>query len=191
MYSSLTEFIFGRSQSRGNHHICDLEYAVKRVNSALLSRLPRQFKRHPPMADLVSPSSTEAKPALPLGPQLLSAINDFSLTSQQLLLTLSAPHSATSPPPPESLIQNLSRLDQLLASLLAQSKTHARNQARIESLVQSIKDHDQKWRQDVIELEEARRNLGLIVEEGRKDSLKMESVEQGPIPVLTLVHTQW
>jgi hypothetical protein len=138
------------------------------------------------MADLAAADyvATQADPSVALRPQLLSALHRFSVHSQNLLYNLSTPHSATTPSP-ESQIEKLSRLDQYLASLLTQSKTHAHNQARIESLAKSIKEHDQRWRQDVRELEQARRKLGLIVDEGRKDRRKMEAVEQGPVLMLT------
>ncbi|KAH9072379.1 vitamin-D-receptor interacting mediator subunit 4-domain-containing protein [Lactarius deliciosus] len=139
------------------------------ANNASAS-LPRPLQRDQLRGPLLQDSTT----GLLLGP-----LNHLNSVAQQLLQSLSPPH--TKPPLPPS-ITALAEADAALASAVQLAHIHQKKQKRIEALKSDVLALENSWRNVIVQLEEGRRDLEAIIAEG---DVRLDAIEQakaGAIP---------
>ncbi|KAH8989828.1 vitamin-D-receptor interacting mediator subunit 4-domain-containing protein [Lactarius akahatsu] len=110
---------------------------------------------------------------------LLGPLNHLNSVAQQLLQSLSPPH--TKPPLPPS-INALAEADAALASAVQLAHIHQNKQKRIEALESDVLALENSWRNVIVQLEEGRRDLEVIIAEG---DVRLDAIEQakaGAIP---------
>ncbi|OBZ73879.1 hypothetical protein A0H81_06378 [Grifola frondosa] len=97
---------------------------------------------------------------------LLDPLDQLQALAQVLFQSLGPPQ--TRPPPPPSISALLS-VDAQLASAIQLTRTHQVRQRKIEQLKDEVLELDRRWREIVSELEEGRRELDEIYQNGNKE----------------------
>ncbi|KAH9172985.1 vitamin-D-receptor interacting mediator subunit 4-domain-containing protein [Lactarius sanguifluus] len=141
------------------------------ANNASAS-LPRSLQRDQFRGPLIQDSTT----GLLLGP-----LNHLNSVAQQLLQSLSPPH--TKPPHPPS-ITALAEADAALASAVQLAHIHQKKQKRIEALKSDVLALENSWRNVIVQLEEGRRDLEAIIAEG---DVRLDAIEQAKAGTATLI----
>jgi mediator of RNA polymerase II transcription subunit 4 len=132
--------------------------------------LPRSLQRDQPRGPLSSDSTT----SLLLGP-----LNHLNSVAQQLLQSLSPPHTKPPLPPP---ITALAEADAALAAAVQLAHTHQKKQQRIDALKADVLVLETSWRDVIVQLEEGRRDLETIISEGDDRLNAMEQAKAGRSP---------
>jgi Vitamin-D-receptor interacting Mediator subunit 4 len=104
--------------------------------------------------------------------QLLGPLNHLNSVAQQLLHSLSPPHTKPPPPPP---ITALADADAALAAAVQLARLHQKKQQRIEALKADVLALEDSWRTVIMKLEEGRRDLEGIISEG---DVRLAAIEQ-------------
>jgi mediator of RNA polymerase II transcription subunit 4 len=104
--------------------------------------------------------------------QLLEPLNHLNSIAQQLLHSLSPPH--TKPPPPPT-VNALADADAALAAAMQLARLHQRKQQRIEALKSDVLALEDSWRTVIMRLEEGRRELEAIISEG---DVRLAAIQQ-------------
>lgn len=104
--------------------------------------------------------------------QLLEPLNHLNSIAQQLLHSLSPPH--TKPPPPPT-VTAFADADAALAAAVQLARLHQRKQQRIEALKSDVLALEDSWRTVIMRLEEGRRDLEAIISEG---DVRLAAIEQ-------------
>ena len=104
--------------------------------------------------------------------QLLAPLNHLNSIAQQLLHSLSPPH--TKPPPPPT-VTAFADADAALAAAVQLARLHQRKQQRIEALKSDVLALEDSWRTVIMRLEEGRRELEAIISEG---DVRLAAIEQ-------------
>jgi len=99
-------------------------------------------------------------------------LNHLNSIAQQLLQSLSTPHTKPPLPPP---ITALAEADAALAAAVQLAHTHQKKQKRIEALKSDILALENSWRNVIVQLEEGRRDLEAIIAEG---DARLNAIEQ-------------
>jgi mediator of RNA polymerase II transcription subunit 4 len=133
--------------------------------------LPRSSQRDQSRGPLPPDSTT----SLLLGP-----LNHLNSVAQQLLQSLSPPHTKPPPPPP---ITALAEADAALAAAVQLAHIHQKKQQRIEALKADVLALESSWRDVIVQLEEGRRDLETIISEGDDRLNAMEQAKAGRSPV--------
>ncbi|KAL6309306.1 vitamin-D-receptor interacting mediator subunit 4-domain-containing protein [Sparassis latifolia] len=110
---------------------------------------------------------------------LLEPLNTLQALSQQLFQSLGPVQARPPPPPPISVFV---AVDDALASAVQLSRTHQVKQRRIEQLKREVLELEGRWRQIVQELEDGRRELGVIVRDGEERIKSIEEAKTASIP---------
>jgi mediator of RNA polymerase II transcription subunit 4 len=103
---------------------------------------------------------------------LLGPLNHLNSVAQQLLQSLSPPHTKPPPPPP---ITALAEADAALAAAIHLSHVHQKKQQRIDALKADVLALEDSWRTIIAQLEEGRRNLEAVITEG---DARLNAIEQ-------------
>ena len=103
---------------------------------------------------------------------LLGPLNHLNSVAQQLLQSLSPPHTKPPPPPP---ITALAEADAALAAAVHLSHVHQKKQQRIDALKADVLALEDSWRTIIAQLEEGRRNLEAVITEG---DARLNTIEQ-------------
>jgi len=106
-------------------------------------------------------------------------LNELTKLSQILFHSLSP--SQTKPPPPPPLDAFI-RVDAALADALQLTAVHQRKQGRIESLKSEIFELEARWRDICTQLEEGKRTLERIIDEGDERIKGIEEAREAAIP---------
>ena len=133
--------------------------------------LPRSLQRD----QLRGPLPPDSTTGLLLGP-----LNHLSSVAQQLLQSLSPPH--TKPPPPPPIIA-LADADATLAAAVQLAHIHQKKQQRIEALKSDVLALENSWRNVIVQLEEGRRDLEAIIAEG---DVRLNAIEQAKAGMATV-----
>lgn len=104
--------------------------------------------------------------------QLLGPLNHLNSVAQQLLHSLSPPHTKPPPPPP---VTALADADAALAAAVQLARLHQKKQQRIEALKVDVLALEDSWRTVIMKLEEGRRDLEGIISEG---DVRLAAIEQ-------------
>jgi mediator of RNA polymerase II transcription subunit 4 len=139
--------------------------------------LPRSLQRDQPRGPLPPDSTT----SLLLGP-----LNHLNSVAQQLLQSLSPPHTKPPLPPP---ITALAEADAALAAAVQLAHIHQKKQQRIEALKADVLALENSWRDVIVQLEEGRRDLETIISEGDDRLNAIEQAKGGRSPVRWKVST--
>lgn len=126
------------------------------------------------MAIPATPSLTPAQvalipsPSLPLAPQLTHLLARFTELSLQLfsLLSASTPSASSGT---AAIYDELARLDEKLAGLMAMVEEHQRRWRKIEKLVGEVKATEEGWKKGVQGMHEALSQLQPIITSGAVD----------------------
>ncbi|KAF9031390.1 hypothetical protein BDZ89DRAFT_948889 [Hymenopellis radicata] len=111
---------------------------------------------------------------------LLGPLQDLQSLSQALFVALSPPTKPPqAPAPPASAFL---ACDQALASAVTLAHAHQIRQRKIERLKAEILDLDSRWREICIDLENEKRELEAIIEEGDERVKSIENAKKGAIP---------
>jgi len=92
--------------------------------------------------------------------------------AQQLLHSLSPPHTKAPPPPPFTALADA---DAALAAAVQLARLHQKKQQRLEALKAEILALEDSWRTVIMRLEEGRRELEAIISEG---DVRLAAIEQ-------------
>ena len=103
---------------------------------------------------------------------LLRPLNHLNSVAQQLLQSLSPPHTKPPHPPP---ITALAEVDAALAAAVQLAHTHQKKQQRIEALKSDVLALENSWRDVIMQLEEGRRDLEAIIAGG---DIRLNAIEQ-------------
>lgn len=130
------------------------------------------------LSALAGPSQNEAdaRASTSMSEILLEPLNQLQTLSQQLFLSLGPPQAR--PPPPPSISSFLS-VDAALAAAVQLSRIHQVKQRKIEQLKGEVLDLHRRWRLIVQELEEGRKELGVMVKEGDERIKAIEDAKAG------------
>ena len=110
--------------------------------------------------------------------QLLGPLNHLNSVAQQLLHSLSPPH--TKPPPPPS-VTALADADATLATAVQLARLHQKRQQRIEALKADVLALEDCWRTVIMRLEVGRRDLKAIISEGDVRVAAIEQAKAGTV----------
>ncbi|THH16961.1 hypothetical protein EW146_g3756 [Bondarzewia mesenterica] len=110
---------------------------------------------------------------------LLEPLKNLQNLSHNLFQSLSPPQNKPPPPPP---ITAFTVCDAALAAAIQLARTHQMKQRRIEALKQEVLLLEERWRAIVEELEEGRRDLERIIEEGEERIDAIEKAKEAAIP---------
>jgi mediator of RNA polymerase II transcription subunit 4 len=108
--------------------------------------------------------------------QLLGPLNHLNSVAQQLLHSLSPPHTKPPPPPP---VTALADADAALAAAVQLARLHQKRQQRIEALKADVLALEDSWRTVILKLEEGRRDLEGIISEGEVRLAAIERAKAG------------
>ena len=133
------------------------------MTSNVSAGLPRSLQRD----QLRGPVPPDSTTNLLLGP-----LNHLNGVAQQLLQSLSPPHTKPPPPPP---ITALAEADAALAAAVQLAHIHQKKQQRIEALKSDVLALENSWRDVIVQLEEGRRDLETIIAEGDD---RLDAIEQ-------------
>ncbi|KAG8692963.1 hypothetical protein FRC09_010838 [Ceratobasidium sp. 395] len=111
-------------------------------------------------------------------------LDKFETISHQLFSSLSQT-IPRGPPPPS--IDAFLETDATLARAMAIAREHQKNQKMIESLSEEILGLDSKLRSVWTSLDEAHKELGVIVEEGEVRLKEIEAASKGAVPYQQLL----
>ncbi|KAG9118655.1 hypothetical protein FRC07_006726 [Ceratobasidium sp. 392] len=111
-------------------------------------------------------------------------LDKFENLAHQLFSSLSQT-GLRGPPPPN--IDAFLETDAALAKALATAREHQKNQKLIESLSEEILGLDSKLRDVWTSLDEAHKELGVIVEEGEVRLKEIEAASKGAVPYQQLL----
>jgi len=115
---------------------------------------------------------------------LLKPLNRFEKCAEELFRSLSVPNSSRpAGPSPDDLLA----ADAELAAALQQVRRHEVNQRRVEQLKDEVLDLDSKLRHVWSTLEESRKELEDVLEEGDLRLKEMDSVAKGAVPYSALL----
>lgn len=115
---------------------------------------------------------------------LLAPLNELQSLAQALFASLSATQTKPPPAPPLSAFLNV---DVALASAVKQARAHQVQQRKIERLKTEFLALETQWRDIVMELEQGKRDLSTIVEEGKERVKAIEDAKAGASLVLLLL----
>ncbi|ORY89128.1 hypothetical protein BCR35DRAFT_193082 [Leucosporidium creatinivorum] len=107
-------------------------------------------------------------PSLPLAPQLTHLLTQFTELSLQLFSLLSASTPSASAGT-AAIYDELAKLDEKLAGLMAMVEEHQRRWRRIEKLVGEVKATEEGWKKGVQGMHEALAQLQPIITSGAVD----------------------
>ncbi|KAH7920384.1 hypothetical protein BV22DRAFT_1098244 [Leucogyrophana mollusca] len=110
---------------------------------------------------------------------LLNPLNDLTKLSQTLFLSFSPPQTKPPPPPPISAFLSC---DNALADALKLAAVHQRKQGKIEALKSEVLALEARWRQICSELQEGKKNLERIIDEGDERIKGIEAARSASIP---------
>lgn len=115
---------------------------------------------------------------------LLSApLSELQSLSQALFLSLSPLQSKPPPPPPISAFLST---DAALASAIQLARVHQNKQRRIEALKDEILELEGRWLEICRALEQGRRELEEMIDEGEERCQAIAQAKQGPFPLYRL-----
>jgi mediator of RNA polymerase II transcription subunit 4 len=139
--------------------------------------LPRSLQRD----QLRGPLPPNSTTGLLLGP-----LNHLNSVAQQLLQSLSPPHTKPPHPPP---ITALAEADAALAAAVQLAHIHQKKQQRIEALKSDVLALEASWRDVIVQLEEGRRDLEAIIAGGDIRLNALEQAKAGKATVCLSVST--
>ena len=143
------------------------------MTSNVSAGLPRSLQRD----QLRGPVPPDSTTNLLLGP-----LNHLNGVAQQLLQSLSPPHTKPPPPPP---ITALAEADAALAAAVQLAHIHQKKQQRIEALKSDVLALENSWRDVIVQLEEGRRDLETIIAEGddRLNAIEQAKAGRSSVPL--------
>lgn len=109
---------------------------------------------------------------------ILNPLNELQELARTLFLSLSP--AQTRPPPPPPLTAFL-KVDADLASALQLARVHQMNQRRMEALQAEVFDLDTKLREIWAELENGKRELQKVIEEGEERIEAIKRAKEGEL----------
>lgn len=109
---------------------------------------------------------------------LLAPLNELHSLSHTLFLSLSPIQSKPPPAPP---LSSFLACDEALSAAINLARKHQIRQRRIDALEQEILESDARWREIVLELENGRKELEEVIEEGGERIKAIEQAKNGMI----------
>ena len=109
---------------------------------------------------------------------LLSPLNELQSLSHTLFLSLSPVQSKPPPPPP---LSSFLACDEALSSAIDLARKHQIRQRKINALENEILESDARWREIVLELENGRKELEQVIDEGEERIRAIEQAKKGAV----------
>ena len=109
---------------------------------------------------------------------LLSPLNELQSLSHTVFLSLSPIQSKPPPPPP---LSSFSACDEALSSAINLARKHQIRQRKINALEKEILESESQWREIVLGLENGRKELEQVIDEGEERIKAIEQAKKGTV----------